>query len=1320
MAVEINWQKLKRAEEGNRLVFEHFCCQLFLRCFQEYGIPEAHYNMAGSEAYVTLQKSVVYNGVEFEAGDVIGIQAKFWLGDKDIEHSPIDISELEEGFDKTISNKPTIKLWIVGTPGKFTEGKWDELKGKLTQKKSDCHFIHWHKEIYHSFNLEGKKYNGIFLYYFDGLFVDESRLFETSNNTLTVLKNKFDVTLHAPTRLENILLSIVDRKKAGEILGSKIKQVVGAVRKDESQNTQMRERMIAADMPEEFIKLCEQEFAHIYALAERLKGYVTESSIENKAVEIDSLLTQYIAERKEIIDALSIQSKTLFDDVDSLKRNMAVRARLQEVIRRINSLENIIIGYPEGNYSLLQILHLLTHRVYSIFAEPGYGKTHFACSLTDNLLSRKEPVPVLFLQGTTFRKDEDIADILAKLLGMSSGTTIGDIMDVLDYVGEIRNCQLPIVIDGLHESAPKDSRWKSDILILQRYIQQHQHLMLVTTCRSQKDYLQTVYGCDSIEDIDNPYELWGIEPYLLEETAYKYFDRYGIVPNPNPDLSGFINPLLLKIFCKENEGKKNIDIHGSSLTECMQAYSTRMIGEIAGTGAGSENLKRRIEEELGNVAEALWERDVRQLKYIDEFLPLISEGNHADKLIDEGCCSLEKHDKETYVQFSYDMIAGYYIAKYIIDTHPDKEGFVNYIREQYPRLFGAGRHTFAQDIINNLLCLSAREYGAHLCMLMPTPEIISATFDNLDGLLHAEGGIETLNLLIANSSGDEAMQDKLCECIFIRLVRRKNIYGFRYFMPLFEGMKPMDFDKYWNNRIVEYPIMAEMYGLLHDVYVVERFQWDDVVCCNMMICGVIDKEFREKYHKLLFDHVLHHYDDINKSYIERGLRLGDSFIFESLLAVLTGIGLRSNEVNRAEDVISILEQYMQVYTSNSVFLLDALDTLYSYVENRWGVRHDKELLTKNKDEEWLTVDVKDEQMYDIYDYDEDKYNVKPLYQTSYYPIIKNAIDRDDVYGMLLFRCKKNGYDGEISRSLSKGAYDKASYRYNQQKTYGYKYGRQALSELYGWLMVNEQLIPYYKKTYRIEFMDIDPSNPYILEKWNFVTKSFMPDDVYNLEAWLKRNDLKEMEELFIRPLPKQEGEWVMLYGRIQQKIDDKYVDYYLTGHVEIDSAKDTNAKIVESEMTEPIDMGMVYAGELGWRTFEYREPEIDLDKWKRILGDYTFTSWSRNRFTYRGFKCLRTEVALELGLRFDVNTMTYYDKDGHVATMYYINDTDMFFYLRKDMVDTLLAQKKACLRLHIFENRTVSRELPEAIKAPKSLYKDSKADVIYRLGKSIK
>ena len=171
MAVEIDWQKLKKAEDGSRLVFEHFCCQLFLRCFQEYGIPEAHYNMAGSEAYITLQKSLEYNGISFNIGDVIGIQAKFWVGERDEEHSPINIPVLEDGFDQTISHKQNIKLWIISTPGKFSEGKWDELVGKLTLKKSDCHFAHWHKETYQSFYLDrSKKYNGIFLYYFDGLF----------------------------------------------------------------------------------------------------------------------------------------------------------------------------------------------------------------------------------------------------------------------------------------------------------------------------------------------------------------------------------------------------------------------------------------------------------------------------------------------------------------------------------------------------------------------------------------------------------------------------------------------------------------------------------------------------------------------------------------------------------------------------------------------------------------------------------------------------------------------------------------------------------------------------------------------------------------------------------------------------------------------------------------------------------------------------------------------------------------------------------------------------------------------------------------------
>ena len=55
--------------------------------------------------------------------------------------------------------------------------------------------------------------------------------------------------------------------------------------------------------------------------------------------------------------------------------------------------------------------------------------------------------------------------------------------------------------------------------------------------------------------------------------------------------------------------------------------------------------------------------------------------------------------------------------------------------------------------------------------------------------------------------------------------------------------------------------------------------------------------------------------------------------------------------------------------------------------------------------------------------------------------------------------------------------------------------------------------------------------------------------------------------------------------------------------------------------------------------------------------------------------------------------MSYYKGDEEVSA-YYVNDSDMFFYLRKDIVDEILERFDSKIRHHIYEYRMVDKDLP--------------------------
>ena len=1321
MAIRIDWNKLMKTQEGERAVFEQFCRHIILRSIKGYGIEEPYYNTPGAETYILLTKAIEYEGVKLDAGDVIGWQAKDWRG-KDPNNSPLTAKhkeELENGFKAAVGFKgDKLKLWILCTPGDFDQKAYSSLESRLLEIKSDCTIVRWSKGKFEEFYInERDEYNGIFQYYFDGHFLGRRELDRVTEDTLKIQEKKYDVTLHVAPPQEEELLSIVDKESAKQLLRRQAKAIQEAVDLFKKQYGVKIQTIDKEKVSTKLSTLCAREMRLRYSFAAKLTKVVEDEQIVDHIEDVINLIDQYKTKRKELVKTINEEITSEIEKADA-RGDWGRRNAISRHVGRVYELESLITAKNEGVINLVDVVARITERVHSIFAEPGYGKTHLTCSLADRVLHGKRSLPVMLVSGTEFSTTDSLDRILADILHISGNPTLDDIMDVLDFTGDSYGCRLPIIIDGLNEAEPNIGRWKKDLPLLAKRVHERKHLMLITTCRSQEDYLQEIYDCDTIHDekIENPIELRGISRFDVRVAAERYFHKYEIVPNRYQNLSQFTNPLLLRIFSEVNKGKKHIDIHGTSLIESMKEYSDTMVRGVVGKGEGTKGAVYELNQDLDELAQKVWNGKLRQFDYFEVFVRQFGS-ELADKLIDKTACfSMDRKAGKLLIRYSYDMIAGYFIARSIIHAHAKKEDFVKYITANMTQLFDVSAYGISKDVVESLLCLVPKEYGEHWCTLMPIDEVITASIENIEVLLYDPKGIDALQQLIALSRTKSQIAKKLCARLYKRMANDGNLSKFHEFMPLFYGMQPVEIEEYWNHNVLDYADYENLKGLFNDDYWLEGFEWEDVINGQIMLCGLIDREYRRRFIKLLFANILKGNRAISLRELERGLQIKDVYIFESIIAVLTGLGLRTEVQSEADAIIKILERYMQTYESNCVFVLDALDTLYSYCEDKWGVQYNRTILSKNKDEAWKKIDEENICMFGVFSLDDDKYLIQPLYQNSYQKIMRKLYDRDEVYGMLLARCNALGYDDEVCIRLDTEAHTRADYRINYQNQYGFKYGRFALSELYGWLIVNKQLKPEYKDTYRLTFIDIDPSMPQLQERWNLVQKSYMPDKVTELAEWLQQDTTADMKELFVRTLPNQAGEWVMLYGRMRQSVEDRYADYYLKCVADIHAHEATDKQICETNLADHGSMNHVYAGEMGWRRFESREPDYDSEEHRRILSKYEFTGWdSARRMSYPELVCFKTEIAIELGLRFDVNTMAYYDKKGNVVSAYYVNETDQFFYVRKDVVDTLLKKKKACLRLHIYESRTVDYELPKEFDTMSSKISDKTANLIYRL-----
>jgi len=91
---------------------------------------------------------------------------------------------------------------------------------------------------------------------------------------------------------------------------------------------------------------------------------------------------------------------------------------------------------------------------------------------------------------------------------------------------------------------------------------------------------------------------------------------------------------------------------------------------------------------------------------------------------------------------------------------------------------------------------------------------------------------------------------------------------------------------------------------------------------------------------------------------------------------------------------------------------------------------------------------------------------------------------------------------------------------------------------------------------------------------------------------------------------------------------------------------------------------------------------------------------------------LNEEIAKRLGLAFDIDSMEY-SVDGEFVTAHFINDTDQFFFVRRDVMDSILKVYHGKIRHHLYERRMVNEKLPAEVSEVKERFVQHEKDVFY-------
>lgn len=1299
MSEIINWAFLKNHGD-ERLEFEHFCFHVASCMFEDYGKIEYFYNTPGSEFYIELKKPLTFGGKTYNQGDVLGWQAKYWRGAKDDSNSPLDADhkkELRKGFEVSMSYRPNLKLWIVCTPGSFVQKEWDKLVVDLRTINCSCDFASWHREIFEDFYLKNSsQFNGIFKYYFGEKFIGLNTLFEISCTTLEVLKRKYDVELHTASDFESSLLSVVDENVASQKINGFISRLKKHADNDRKMPILNTYDWGYSKLSNRFINYYQEDFVLRYRLIDKIYSlYYNRDNIVSKAEELLSLIDEYCNNRQIRVQIVNEEFQQIYSQGHD--EYGGLNDYLTELARRARVLESVLTKDDDfSKENLYSFLLLLSRKYFQVFAKPGYGKTHLACSLTDNMLKRNKPV--LFFMGSSFRNCDSFQSLVLERLGLNGSMSFSDMLDCLDFLAKVHHCKLPIIIDGLNETAPNEERWKEELPALKVLLDKHSHLLLVTTCRDKTDYLQAIYGVDNYTEVDNHILLNGLVKEDLEVTVDKYFSKYEIRNATVEDLGAFENPLLLKIFCITNKNRSNIVVNNYSLVSCMDDYSNQLLSNISMHKGKIDKLaKHKLEKNLHRASYILFENDTRYLDFYNQFAKIFDDKVY--DLINEGLCfTFEKNNGEEQVQYTYDMVAGFHIAKSILHRCGEEEDFKSFIDSNKGKFFGDKRHTLAEDIIKSLFYLVPIHYHKEWFEIMPNPEVINAAIDNLDIFLTSDNGRKSF----VNILTETECTTKIIEHLFNALYEKVSTYNIGYissFLPFFTKQSGSILDQYWNSKYATYDVMQEAYSILHDRYVSNKFKNADLLSFALLMCGITDIEYRENFCKQAFL--------IIKKNNDEGLRIcslllntSDPFVREAVISVVTGLGLHSKDWKTLKKCIDILEKYLQNHTTTNVVLLDDLETLYSYAEVTFRQLHNRELLYKYADVKWSDKIEKKWALFSVFDYDYDKSYIRPLFIPDY--CHKTYYTSIQIYGMLQNMAECLGYDQDVCSMLQNEEYEKVSYRRQLKDNYAFKYGQAALYELYGWLLLNGKLENEYVGTFRTPLVRIDPSFPIVLQKRNLFTVFLLPQRNEDLGNWIKANVSDWQASLIMTKLPNRDGDWILLYGTCYQMMSEKNANIYLEWNSFL-VPKDISPDEVDLEFAEfTREYDHAFLEELSWRELINTQTKHTEDN-VSILVEYSFSEWNTKRFKYKSFVCLSSEICQMLELTFDVDRLAYTFANEDVSTSF-ICDDSMFFFLRKDVVDKLLEMKKSYLYIQMEEHRSIIGKLPDTIEEPEIRY----------------
>ena len=1193
----IDWSTLKPYQNDKRRSFEELCYQIAKRLYGEMG------------RFTPIDDSGGGDGVEFYLtfpnGDQWGWQAKFYHPQERLSYSNRKQSIISS-LKKSCETHPRLKKWFLCTPTNFTPRKrrsqgeqvwFDNTLHQSIPPNMDVYLEHWGDSDLNNW-LSEPRFRGKFLYFFGKLELDLKWFKTQFEIEKAELKKQYDSSLHTEIEaeidihallgdhafVEHITESIEKLEEELADLNDAVDNLNKPIQKDIVWDAAKKDKIANAAKPlQDMVIETIDQF-------KQANGFLKENMLyEAQTINWDCV-------SKKLEDVLSTY-RTAIDESDiseiEYTGESEYKARILDDTRWLVHRPESIIANLLDDFLYFEIYKckLLNHSGLKIFGNAGVGKTHIACNICDNRL--RNGLPALFVRGVLFTDDQSIGSQLHKKLDIPASYSFQDFLQALSAAAEAYNTRIPLFIDGLNEATDNGTLskvWQKYLKGFVYEIAQNKNVVLIATCRSS--YKKVIWDDEYLR---YSVDVEGFETdEVTQEAIVKYSKVYNIEPNLTlAPLTQFKHPIYLKIYFETKKRSINSEesdyIGEQALFEIFDEYL------VVCNKAICDSLNRHesasiVQTELNKIAEYLWTNRCRHIPF--EKLGDIVDSKPLDELDWDSSKSqaILNEDLLVYrdwghfgesVSFTYDLLGGYLIAKYLVEQAADEmQGFINseevvgaLFSEDYQTL-----HPMHEDISRCLAALIPSKTGEYLHNLS---ENIIARYYSIRSLFEispkyiTDNCVNRISHIFLESPDSRIPLLELAESTVGHPGHRFDvIFWSKQLSALSMSERDLSWTEHVRNNREGFEKLVKRFEETsrndQDISELSSKRLHLLAEYIMWILTSTVRPLRDQATRALYWYgrrfPQEFFDLVIKSF-----SIDDPYVSERMLAATYGIAMARQ--NDFEDT-SFVDEMLPIYGKElyeSMFKPNAPHATTHILARDYARRtidialiHQPDLLTEDERER-ITPPFTDG---GIHEWGESEERNKGEHEKGPAPLQMDfenytlgslVKDRGNynydhpeykrVRANILWRIYDLGYSsdgfGEIDALLNRQnqAYGRSA---DGRKTdrYGKKYSWIAFYELAGFRQDND-LLPDYDTNLRILDTDIDPSFPDEQYRYNLVKEDFLGDRNVSHKEWVFKSNHPDLrnylkvnrfcEDLKMDRLCGEDGPWVLLWGSLSQE-----------------------------------------------------------------------------------------------------------------------------------------------------------------------------------------